>query len=99
MGLFGGTQVKTNMEEFSAECRGVDRPFPSSLVPLFQNESKCETFHMKMSSECRFIFHANQSHFHKNGFALRLALKQRHKGARKWPILVVTANISDFFLS
>ena len=26
------------------------------------------------------------SHFHKNGFALRLALKQRHKGTRKWPI-------------
>ena len=24
-------------------------PFPSSLLPLFQNESKCETFHMKMS--------------------------------------------------
>ena len=33
-------------------------------------------------------FHANQSHFHKNGFALRLALKQRHKGTRKWPILI-----------
>ena len=31
-------------------------PFPSSLVPLFQNESKCETFHMKMSSACSFIF-------------------------------------------
>ena len=28
----------------------------------------------------QFHFHANQSHFHKNGFALRLALKQRHKG-------------------
>ena len=25
-------------------------------------------------------FHANQSHFHKNGFALSLALKQRRKG-------------------
>ena len=34
----------------------------------------------------KFHFHANQSHFHKNGFALRLALKQRHKGTRKWPI-------------
>ena len=33
----------------------------------------------------QFHFHANQSHFHKNGFALRLALKQRHKGTRKWP--------------
>ena len=27
----------------------INRPFPSSLLPLFQNESKCETFHMKMS--------------------------------------------------
>ena len=34
----------------------------------------------------QFQFHANQSHFHKNGFALRLALKQRHKGTREWPI-------------
>ena len=24
MGLFGGTQVKTNKEEFSAECHSVD---------------------------------------------------------------------------
>ena len=23
MGLFGGTQVKTNKEEFTAECRGI----------------------------------------------------------------------------
>ena len=34
----------------------------------------------------QFLFHANQSHFHKNGFALRLALKQRRKRTRKWPI-------------
>ena len=33
-----------------------------------------------------FHFHVNQSRFHKNSFALRLALKQRHKGTRKWPI-------------
>ena len=36
----------------------------------------------------QFHFHANQSHFHKNGFALRLALKQRHKGTRKWPMVL-----------
>ena len=35
----------------------------------------------------QFHFHANQSHFHKNGFTLTLTLKQRHKGTRKWPIL------------
>ena len=34
----------------------LNRPFPSSRVPLFQNETKCETFHMKMSSACSFIF-------------------------------------------
>ena len=34
----------------------INRPFPSSLVPLFQSESKCETFHMKMSSACSFFF-------------------------------------------
>ena len=33
-----------------------NRPFPSSLVSLFQNESKCEPFHMKMSSAWSFIF-------------------------------------------
>ena len=29
---------------------------------------------------------ACRTHFHKKGFALRLALKQRHKRTRKWPI-------------
>ena len=51
-------------------CCSFCRPFPSSIVPLFQNEFKCETFHMKMSSECTFIFMQI-----KNGFASRLALK------------------------
>ena len=27
-------------------------PFPSSLVPLFQNKSSCKTFHMKTSLIC-----------------------------------------------
>ena len=34
----------------------------------------------------QFYFHANQIYFHKNGFALRLALKQRQKRTRKGPI-------------
>ena len=29
-----------------------NRPFPSCLLPLFQTESKCEIFHMKMSMIC-----------------------------------------------
>ena len=36
---------------------------------------------MKMSSACK------SKAFYKNGFALRLALKQRHKGTQKWPII------------
>ena len=29
---------------------------------------------------------ARRTHCHKKGFALRLVLKQRHKGTQKWPI-------------
>ena len=36
--------------------RNVIAPFLSFLVRLFQNEYKCKTFHMKMSSACSFIF-------------------------------------------
>ena len=42
----------------------------------------------------QFHFHANQSYFHKNGFALRLVLKQRHKGTRKWPIEATCEHLS-----
>jgi len=55
------------------------RPFPSCLLPLCQNESKCETIHMKMSSAYRFIFIQIKVVSSKNGFALSLVLKQRHK--------------------
>ena len=55
-------------------------------MPLFQSESKCETILMKMSLICmKMKLHAELI-FHKKGFALRLVLKQRHKGIRKWPI-------------
>ena len=47
---------KTVAQKEFMEVPGINRPFPSSLVPPFQNESKCETFHMKMSSACSFIF-------------------------------------------
>ena len=39
-------------------------------MPLFQNESEYETFHMKMSSACSFIFMQIK--------VLRLVLKQRY---------------------
>ena len=44
------------VEYVSAQNTSVNRPFPSSLVSLFQSESKCETFHMKMSSARGFFF-------------------------------------------
>ena len=65
-----------------------NKPFPSSLVPLFQNESQCETFHLKLSSAHSFIFMQIKVTFHKNSFALRLIWKQRHKEAWKWPTKV-----------
>ena len=37
-------------------CDLENRPFPSSLEPLFQNESKCKTIHTKMSSAFSVIF-------------------------------------------
>ena len=52
------------------ERQPINRPFPSSLGPLFQSESKCETILIKMTLI----------------FVLRLVLKQRHKRTRKWPI-------------
>ena len=44
-------------------------------------------------------FHANQSHFHKRGFALRLILKQRHKGTQKWPIHLPCKLLTNFTFS
>ena len=41
-----------------------DRPIPSCLKPLFQNEAKCETIDKKML----FYSPATKTHFHKIGF-------------------------------
>ena len=46
----------------------------------------------------QFHFHANQSHFHKKGFALSLALKQRHKGTQKWPIDRASVVVGQLFI-
>ena len=62
-----------------------NRLFPSSLVPLFQSESKCETILMKMT-DLHEIETACKTHFHMNGLALRLVLKQIHKRSWKRPI-------------
>ena len=61
-------------------------------MPGFQNESKCETILMEMSSACSFIFHVNQSNFPKNGLALRLALKQARGNSEMFYRLSLTSN-------
>ena len=60
----------------------------SYLAPLFQNESSCKTFHIKMSLICvKPNEPVGGTHFHINGFAQRLVLIQRQKVTRKWPVL------------
>ena len=48
-------EVSSNTNPKSPVIAFLNRSSPSSLVLLFQNESECETFHMKMSSTCSFI--------------------------------------------
>ena len=50
-----------------------------------------------LSYENEFDLHENKpvdgTHFHMNGFALRLVLTRRHKGTRKWPIGSMTSEV------
>ena len=54
------------------------------------------------SYENDFDLHENETagriHFHMNGFALRLILKQRHKQTRKWPIKIFLVYLPQQFL-
>ena len=56
--------------------------FPSSKKSHFQSEAKCEAIVMEMI----FNYDAKKTHFHNKGFALRVVLKVRVFGTRKWPI-------------
>ena len=51
-----GHLLKNCQHEKVAVYVDYNRPFPSYLLPLFQNESRCETIHMKMSFTCMSIF-------------------------------------------
>ena len=55
------------------------------------------------SNENEFDLHENEpvggTHFHMNGFARRLVLKQRQKGTRKWPIVCAQARRQGILLS
>ena len=56
----------------------VNRPYPSSPGPLFQNEGRCSAFDM----EIIFHSHANKTHSHQKGCAPSLILKARVFGTR-----------------
>ena len=43
--------------------------------------SECDSYENEFRLHVHF--YANHTHFHLNGFALRLVLKQRHKGSEK----------------
>ena len=62
----------------------INRPFPSSPGPLFQNKGRSSAFDM----EIIFHSHANKTHFHKKGCAPSLIMKMRVFGTQKWPIIV-----------
>ena len=42
MGLFGGTQIETNKEEFSAECHSVDCSGDSKVLTETTDSNKIE---------------------------------------------------------
>ena len=69
------------LQQFSNELQ-LNRSFPSSPRPLFQNEGRCSA----LNTEIVFHSHANKTHFHKKGCAPNLILKVRVFGTRKWPI-------------
>ena len=68
----------------------LNRPFPSSPGPLFQNEGTCSAFDI----EIIFQSHANKTHFHKKGCARSLILKMRVFGTRKWPTYGTVVSVS-----
>ena len=49
------------------------------------NWVRVANFHIEISFYSHVHFHANQTHFHLNGFAPGLDLKQRQKTTWKWP--------------
>ena len=64
------------------------RLFPSCPLPLCQSgqcESWCEAIGVKMRFICKFIFVANQTHFHEKSLAPGLVLKPRQNTTRKCP--------------
>ena len=78
------SRIRAILSVFSVPLATIGH-FRVHLCLCFKTRSSAKPFIWKWFC-MQFHFHANQSHFHKNGFALRLVLKQRHKGTRKWPM-------------
>ena len=85
------TNSAKNINRESILHGNINRPFPSSPGPLYQNEVKCSAFDMEM------IFHsqANKTHFHKKGCALGLILKVRVLELGSGPFIDDSAYITN----
>ena len=72
---------KTNPARVKLFFRVINRPFPSSPGPLYQNEVKCSAFdNYDILMEIKLIFTGN------------VVLKVKVFGTRKWPISFVLRN-------
>ena len=83
---------KLNLSNFFFVSYG---PFPSLMLTFEMRLSQellaeCKTFLVKMSFICMRI----KMHYHINGFALWLTLKQRLGATWKWPITVCHTELS-----
>ena len=76
-------EAKLGPTELHCPC---NRPLSYSLHPLFQGECKCEAIEIRISV---FIHIKIKINYHNKDFALRLALKKRLGGTRKWSIAFV----------
>ena len=83
----GAYDLEALRDAFSKRTlQACNKPLPCYLVPLFQSESSCKRFCMKMNL---FVGKGNRrgNHFHMNGFARRrLVLTERQNTTRKWPL-------------
>ena len=60
----------------AAENSVTNRPFPNYLWPLFQSESWCSSFHMKIS----FHSHANENKFSYEKMSTKTRFEKEAKG-------------------
>ena len=67
----------------------LNRPVPSYLVPLFQNESSCKTFHTKNSLICMKTNLQSKSIFTWM-VSKEDSFWQRQEATRKWPVTLST---------